>query len=281
MPEETQETNNAASTEQTAESSQTPAENTQVDVSSNTGTDDSAQPPTSKPGEPAPVWDAKTSYDALQKHNDQINKNYNELRREFTRRTQNESDLQKKLDSLTTMINKATETPIDPKQFFNDLQTQGPKAFDSIFAKREEAMRSEFEKSRLDDQTARSQLSFEVGKLVRRADVKNYPDFQQLEPVMADLVADEKVSLDFSQGESAVLDTLYKLARSLNADKAVTDARALGQKEADALTAKEAGAKVAGGGKTGTVTGPDDVKDINVLRKMYVANLGETDANGQ
>jgi len=281
--EEIQETNEAASAieEQSAESSQTPVENTQADVSSSSGAETSAKSPTSKTEAPTPEWDAKTSYESLQKNYDQVSKSYNELRREFTRRTQNESDLQKKIDSLTTMINKATETPIDPKQFFNDLQTQGPKAFESIFSKRETALKEEFEQARMQDQEAISTLQFEVGKMARRADTTNYPDFQQLEPIMAELVADEKVSLDFSQGAGVVLDTLYKLARSLNADKAVQDARALGKKEADAQSAKEASAKVAGGGKTGSVTNPDDVKDINELRRLYVSQLGEADDNGQ
>jgi hypothetical protein len=282
MSEETKETNEAASTEteQSAESSQTPAETSQADVSSKSDVVDAAKA-TDKTVEAASDWDAKTSYESLQKNYDQVSKSYNELRREFTRRTQNESDLQKKIDSLTTMINKATETPIDPKQFFNDLQTQGPKAFEPLFSKREAAIREEFEKARMADQEAISTLQFEVGKMTRRADSTNYPDFQQLEPIMADLVADEKVSLDFSQGAGAVLDTLYKLARSLNADKAVQDARALGKKEADAQSAKEANAKIAGGGKTGAVTTDPSKMSLEEHRNMLISQLGVADENGQ
>jgi len=282
MDEVIQETNEAVSdtTEETAESSQTSAENTQADVSSNSDAPDTAKA-TDKTVEAAPEWDAKTSYEALQKNYDQVTNSYKELRREFTRRTQNESELQKKIDSLTDIINKATETPIDPKQFFNDLQTQGPKAFESIFAKREEALRKDFEQARTADQEAISRLNFEVGKMVRRADVERYPDFQKLEPVMAELVQDEKVSLDFSQGEGAVLDTLYKLARSLNADQAVQDARALGKKEADAQAAKEATVKSAAGGKTGAVTSDPSKMSLQEHRNMLISQLGVADDNGQ
>lgn len=277
---ENQETNDTASEmEQTVESSQTPEEsiNPADGVSSNSDAADSEQNPADSTEKVATEWDARTSYEALQKNYDQVSKSYNELRREFTRRTQNESDLQKKIDSLTEVINKATETPIDPKQFFNDLQTQGPKAFQPILQKEIEAVKSEYEKAREADQEAIQTMQFELGKLSRRADSANYPDFQKLEPMMAELVADEKVSLDFSQGSGAVLDTLYKLARSLNADQAIKEAKESGKREADSQAAKEAGAKVAGGGKTGSPTNPDNVNDINELRRMYVAQLGEAE----
>lgn len=260
---------------QVAESGKTDAGIPTADVSSNSGAEEAIQSPADKIAEPTPEWDAKTSYDALQKNYDQVNQSYAELRKEFTRRTQNEADLQRKIDNLTSIINKATEKPIDPKQFFNDLQTQGPKAFDQIFAKREAALKEEFEKQRMADNEAITQMQFETGKLARRADSVNYPDFQKLEPVMAQLVADERISLNMDEGAGAVLDTLYKLAKNMNADKAIQEARSIGRQEADAQAAKEANARVAGGGKAGPVTNPDQIKDIKELRKLYVAQLGE------
>lgn len=275
---EIQETTETASEiEQPVEASQTPEGNPTDGVSSSSGTEVAVQSPTDKAAKTATEWDAKTSYESLQKNHEQISKSYNELRREFTRRTQSESELQRKLDSLTDMFAKATETPIDPKQFFNDLQTQGPKAFDSLLSKREAAIKAEFEKAREADQEAMQTMQFELGKFTRRADPGNYPDFQKLEPKMAELVADNSVSLDFSQGAGAVLDTLYKLARSLNADQAIKQAKMSGKAEADAQAAKEANATIAGGGKAGSPTDPNSITDINELRKLYVANLGEAE----
>jgi hypothetical protein len=266
--------------EQIVESGQTSEEKPTEDVLSNSSVEEPVQPPTDKPEESTPEWDAKTSYDALQKNYDQVNQSYTELRREFTRRTQNEADLQRKLDNLTDTINKATEKPIDPKQFFNDLQTQGPKAFDQVFAKREEALKADFEKQRTADQEAITQMQFETGKLARRADSINYPDFQKLEKDMANLVADEKISLNMDEGAGAVLDTLYKLAKNMNANKAIKEAKEIGRKEADAQTAKEADARVAGGGKAGPVTDYDKIP-LGELRARIIAERGIAEDNGQ
>lgn len=264
---------------QVAESGQ-PATEPQVDVSSNSGETKPTEVPTTEVEKVKPEWDAKTSYDALQKNYDQVNQSYAELRREFTRRTQNEADLQRKLENLTDTISKATETPIDPKQFFNDLQTQGPKVFDQVFAKREAALRNEFEKQREVDNEVVTQMQFETGKLVRRADVSNYPDFQKLEPVMAKLVADEKLALNMDEGAGAVLDTLYKLARNMNADQAIKEARSIGRKEADAQAAKDVNASVAGSGKAGPTADPDKIP-LAELRARIIAERGIADDNGQ
>jgi len=265
--------------EQVTESGQPEAE-IQAEVSSNSGAEEAVETPTNNAVETEPEWDAKTSYDALQKNYDQVNHSYAELRKEFTRRTQSESELQRKLDNLTETISKATEVPIDPKQFFHDLQTQGPKAIDSLFAKREAALKADFEQQRMADQEAITQMQFETGKLARRADAANYPDFQQLEPVMAKLVADEKLSLDMSEGAGAVLDTLYKLAKNMNADKAIKKARDIGRQEADVQAAKEANARVAGGGKAGPIADPSKIS-LAELRARMIAEHGLADNNGQ
>ena len=268
-----QATNETTPEEGQVEESAKPEAEIQAEVSSNEVAEETAQSPADKAEETTPPWDAKTSYDALQKENAQTNQNYAELRKEFTRRTQNEAELQKKLDNLTETINKATEVPIDPKQFFHDLQTQGPKAFDKIFAKKEAALKAEFEQQRLASEESNTQMQYEVGKLSRRADSVNYPDFQKLEPAMAKLVQDEKISINMEEGAGAVLDTLYKLARSMNADKAIIEAKASGRKEADAQTAKEANARVAGGGKAGAVTDPAKMS-LAEYRKMLGEQIG-------
>lgn len=222
-------------------------------------------------------WDAKTSYEDLRKQYDTITKSYGELRKEFTRRTQYESELQKKIDSLTQVINKATEEPINPEQFFKDLQTQGPKALEPLWAKREEALKQEYVKELEQERNERIGMQYQLAKFTRRQDVENYPDFQQLEPIMAQLAADESVPLDMTRTPDEVLDTLYKLARNLNADKAVKQARDIGRQEADAQSAKEANASVAGGGKAGPVTDPSKIDDIGEMRKFFVNQIGESE----
>jgi hypothetical protein len=269
----------ASQTEQPVESGQTDAK-PPAEVSSNSGIEETGQTPTNNPVEATPEWDAKTSYEDLKKSNDALVQQIENLQPAFTRKSQEAAEMRKQIDSLSQMIEKATETPVDPKQFFNDLQTQGPKAFDQVFAKRETALRQEFEKQRIADQEAITQMQFETGKLARRADSTNYPDFQKLEPVMAKLVADEKISLNMDEGAGAVLDTLYKLARNTNADKAIQEARSIGRKEADAQAAKEANAAVAGGGKAGPIADPNTIP-LAELRARIIAERGIADESGQ
>ena len=92
----------------------------------------------------APKTTATTSDTDAQPEFD-VRKSYEELRKEFTRRTQNESQLKKQYaDSLmqlqslqeshkqlAQMIQQATKKPIDPEQFIADLQKQGPAALDT------------------------------------------------------------------------------------------------------------------------------------------------------
>jgi len=257
---------------QVAEAAKTEPEG---DVSSSTVVDEQPVKATDKPVAKNEGQDAQISYDALIEKYDAITKNYGELRKEFTRRTQYESELQKKIDALTSTINKATEEPINPEQFFKDLQTQGPKAFEPLWAKRETALRDEFSKVLEQEQTQRVTMEYKMGKILRRMDNANYPDFAELEPVMAELASDESVPLDMSRTPDEVLDTLYKLAKNLNADNAVKKAREVGRQEAESQAAKEANASVAAGGKTGSVTNPADIKDINKLRQYFVNQIGE------
>lgn len=259
---------------QVTEAAQTEPEG---DVSSSPQSEGQTEFPTGKTVPHDDGQDAKINYEDLRKQYDTINKSYAELRREFTRRTQYESELQKRLDSLTDTINKATEEPINPEQFFKDLQAKGPKAFEPLWAKREEALKSEFSKVLEQEQGERINMQYQMGKLTRRMDNDNYPDFRELEPVMAQLAQDESVPLDLSRTPDEVLDTLYKLAKNLNADNAVKKARELGRNEAESQAAKEADASVAAGGKTGSTTNPADIKDINKLRQYFVNQIGEAE----
>lgn len=204
------------------------------------------------------------------------NKSYAELRREFTRRTQNEAELQKRLDNLTSILSKATETPIDPEQFFKDLQTQGPKAFEPLFQKERETFQSEHQSAMqaLEDRVTMSEYRAE--KFARLMDAETYPDYKKLEPLMKQLAEDETTPIDFDRSPGEVLDALYKLARTLSMEDAVKAARDQAKQEAEASLAKESATSVASGGKAGVPTDPKNLSG-NDLRKWAVQQFGEAE----
>jgi hypothetical protein len=226
--------------------------------------------PTDKPVSTTPAFDAKTSYDALQK-------SYSELRREFTRRTQHESELQKKLDNLASTLAKATETPLDPQQFLKDLQTQPDKALEPLFMKHIEGVKSEYAQ-KMEEMANRLSLSeFRAERLARLTDGENYPDFKKLEPLMKQLAEDENTPLDFNREPGEIIDALYKLARTLSMEQAINEAKTMGKKEAETQLAKEAATSVVTGGKSGVPTSPNEIKDLSKLRQYFVNQIGEAE----
>lgn len=226
--------------------------------------------PADKPVSTTPAFDAKTSYDTLQK-------SYAELRKEFTRRTQHESELQKKLDNLAQTLAKATETPIDPQQFLKDLQTQPDKALEPLLMKHIEGVKSEYAQ-KLDEMSQRLSLSeFRAERLARLSDSENYPDFKKLEPLMKQLAEDENTPLDFNREPGELIDALYKLARTLSMEQAINEAKTMGKKEAETQLAKEAATSVVTGGKSGVPTSPGEIKDLSKLRQYFVNQIGEAE----
>jgi len=226
--------------------------------------------PADTPVSTTPAFDAKTSYDALQK-------SYGELRREFTRRTQHESELQKKLDTLAQTLAKATETPIDPEQFLKDLQTQPQKALEPLFLKHIDSVKTEYSQKMEEMQNRLSLSEFRAERLARISDSDNYPDFKKLEPLMKQLADDEQTPLDFNREPGEIIDALYKLARTLSMEQAVQEAKTIGKKEAEAQLAKEAATSVVTGGKSGVPTNPSDIKDIHKMREYFVSQIGEAE----
>lgn len=233
-------------------------------------TDQAVKVPTDVPPTTVPGFDAKTSYDQLQK-------SYGELRKEFTRRTQHESELQKKLDNLTGLIAKATEVPLNPEQFLKDLQTQPQKALEPLFAKQIEGVKSEYSQT-IEGLNQRLSLSeFRAERLARVLDGDNYPDFKKLEPLMKQLADDENTPLDFNREPGEILDALYKLARTLSMETAIQEARTIGKKEAESQLQKEAATSVVTGGKSGIPGNPSDIKDMAKLRQYFVSQIGEAE----
>lgn len=221
-------------------------------------------------------FDARTSHEKLMAELARQGKSYAELRKEFTRRTQNEAELQKKLDNLTAIISKAAEVPIDPEQFFKDLQTQGPKAFEPLLQKERESLQSAHQQAiqALEDRVTMSEYRAE--KFARLQDAENYPDYRKLEPLMKQLAEDENTPIDFDRSPSEVLDALYKLARTLSMEDAVKAARDQAKQEAEVSLAKESATSVASGGKAGVPTDPSKLQGAD-LRKWAVQQFGEAE----
>ena len=223
-----------------------------------------------------PEFDARTSHESLMAELAKQNKSYAELRREFTRRTQNEAALQAKIDNLTSIISKAAEVPIDPEQFFKDLQTQGPKAFEPLLQRERESLQSAHQTAMqsLEDRVTMSEYRAE--KFARLMDTETYPDYKKLEPTMKQLAEDENTPIDFDRSPGEVLDALYKLARTLSMEDAVKAARDQAKQEAEASLAKESATSVAAGGKAGV---PTDAKNLSgaELRKWAVQQFGEAE----
>lgn len=230
------------------------------------GTQAGAQDTTQTPPNPAaPAFDPRTSYDALVKQLESVNKNYGNLRSEYTRRTQYEAEMKRQLDTLHKAFTQATKQEISPEEFMKSLQTQGVKAFDPL---REEWTKelSDTHKKALEERDGQiSKLQVNQAVLSRKLDSENYPDFGKLMPAMQEIASAENCPVDWNQDVDVIYDTLYKLARDLKAEESVKQAHELGRQKADAQAAKEASTAVAAGGKTNT-TGLD-------TRNMSAADL--------
>lgn len=224
-----------------------------------------------------------------------VRKSYEELRKEFTRRTQSESQLKKQYadavsqlqslhDShkqLASMIQQATKKPIDPEQFIADLQKQGPAALDAYLEDklggRLKEIEDKYNKQYMDVATRNFTLEAELEKVKRLHDTARYPDFDKLLPTMEALADPETCPIDMSKLSIAeIYDALYKLARSQHSEEAIKAAEELGRKSAEAALAKESVTTVAGGGKAGSTTNPADMP-LDKLRQYFVSQIGEAE----
>lgn len=204
------------------------------------------------PAAAAPAFDPRTSYDALVKQLESVNKNYGNLRSEYTRRTQYEAQLKQQIDSLHKAFAQATKQEVSPEEFMKSLQTQGIKAFDPLREEWTKELKTEHEKAleARDQEITSLKTNFEVMR--REMDATNYPDFAKLKPIMNEIANSDNCPVDWNQEPGVIYDTLYKLARDLKAEESVKQAHEIGRKSADAQAAKEAATAVAAGGKTNT-----------------------------
>jgi uncharacterized protein (DUF2267 family) len=228
--------------------------------------------------QPASVGsDPRTSYESLVKELGTINKSYGDLRKEFTRRTQYESELKKQIDTLSKAFAEATKEEISPEDFIKAIQTQGVKAFHPLKDQWTKEIREEYDKSLTEEKNARMSLQTNFEIMRREMDSSNYPDFAQLKDAMNDIANSDNCPVDWSQDTGVVLDTLYKLARSYSMENAIREAKSIGSKEAEAKIAKESATAVAPGGKSGGPTNPTDIKDLSKLRQYFVSQIGEAE----
>lgn len=202
-----------------------------------------------------------------------VRKSYEELRRDYTRQTQQRSAYEKQVAEMQTAqkameekLAEATKKPVDLEKFFQDLKAQGPNAIlPFIKPELEKLSKSYDEKLGKADQEKQS-LVMEVNLLNRRMDSKNYPNFVDLEPKMRDLVESGKAPVDFTKPIGEVIDALYNLVRSSNSVEAIKVAEKAAYSKAQADLAKESKTAVAGGGKGTSVTPAD-------LHKMPIDKL--------
>jgi len=212
-------------------------------------------------------------------------KRYEDLHRDYTRRTQHEKEVMTRLQVMeesfqkqAELLAKATEEPFNPDAFKQTWDTQGPKALDPYIQKREQALQSKYDKQLGEMQTQMMADRIQLNLALRRGDEETYPDFQVLEPTMNELAASDDCPVDLTKPINEVLDALYKLARDANAGDAIKEAEKTGAKNKEAELAKEAQTAVAGGGKHQGVTTTDFSKmSVADMRKQFVSKFGEAE----
>jgi len=267
-------TSNAAPEGQAAE----PVNTETPEVSSNASVAvDSSKAPTDTVKDAAPEFDPKTSYSSLVKELESVNKNYGELRKEYTRRTQYESELKKQIESLSGAFAEATKEKISPEDFIKSIQTQGIDALNPLREQWTNDIRSQYDKA-LEERDARmAKMEVDLAIMQRRADATNYPDFTKLEPAMQQLLDSPECPVDVDKvGTAQALDTLYKLARSYSMEEAIKQAKTVGEKDAEKRLAKESATAMASGGKSGA---PETLegKSAAELRQHFARTIGISD----
>lgn len=256
------------------------AEATKQDVQTSVNASDTvnaSKVPTDKAQPAVSEFDPKTNYESLVKQLETVNKSYGDLRREFTRRTQHESDLKKQIDTLTKAFAEATKEEISPADFVQSIQTQGIKALNPLREQWIGEVKSTYDKALEERDSQYTQLKTDFEIMRREMDAAKYPDFAKLKDTMNELANSDSCPVDWTQDTGVVLDTLYKLARSYSMENAIKEAKTLGEKEAEAKLAKESATAVAPGGKSGGPTDPREIKDIGKLRQYFVSQLGEAE----
>jgi hypothetical protein len=238
---------------------------------------DPAQPgatngePASK-GDPAgqPAFDVQKSYGELRKEFTRVTQDYAKDRKTWNQTLTELQELKKAHAQTAELLSKATETPIDPARFYEDFKTQGPKVFDGYVQKQVAAQTKQLQDAYVEQANNALLLEAKLEKLHRRLDTKTYPDFSELETVMQEIADSEDCPIDWNQPIGVVYDALYKLARSRSSENAVKAAEEFGAKQAEEAARKEAATAVPGSGKGGApVTDPKNMTAAQ-LREHFI-----------
>lgn len=220
-----------------------------------------------------------------------LEKSYGELRREFTKVTQENSRSRKELqatlqqidamrktqEQLAAAIATATKKPVDPQRFMQDLQTQGPDALNNHLKDLIKAETAQLQQAYTEQFNRGVLQEAQIEKLHRRMDSTNYPDFAKLEPVMQEIADSENCPIDWNQPIPVIYDTLYKLARSANSESAVAAAEQFGRESAERTIGKEAAAAVPTGGRGASTAVDPKTMPLDKLREYMVSQLGESE----
>ena len=218
-------------------------------------------------------------------------KSYTEMRKWTTRVAQENSAMRQQLDTLKNQqtqileaLNKATERPHDPDQFMEELRTQGPNYFKSLFSKEKEALEQSFVTQLQERDQVIRKLEIDSAIKDRRADPKTYPDFQKLEAEMKDTFLEGNLPFDPNNlSTDELIDSLYNLVTLRHSQEAINAAEQLGRSKAEAELARESATTVAGGGKHVGTAVPDFSKMSSSdpkFRQWFVDKFGEAGSDG-
>lgn len=221
-----------------------------------------------------PPFDVQKSYEELRKQFTRVTQDYSRDRKTWNQTLSELKSVKESQSKLAELLSRATEVPVDPAQFMQDLQTQGPKALEGYLKKHVEAATKQIQESYVEQANKALALEIRLEKMSRRMDVTNYPDWDKLEPVMneiADPDNNDPTPIDWNQPIGLVYDALYKLARSRSSEDAVRAAEQFGKAQAEKQLGKEAATAVPGGGKGGSVTTDPRSMTAPQLRQYFIS----------
>lgn len=248
-----------------------------TDASSVSSPTEGGQNPTDttvQSGQAGQDWSKKVS--DLQLLLDRQSKSYNELRgklvtqgSEKNRFAEELKEMKAQMTQIASVLAKATEAPYDGDQFMEELRAQGPQAIEKhikgVLEKQAQSYESKL--SSLSTNMRRMTTEFHVKEC--RSDSKNYPDFQQMESTMAEVMnqlrENHKAGLTGNPDDvdpRELVDFLYNEAKLRHSQDALKAAEAHGAAKAASELAKEASTAVVSGGKS-TKPVPQDLASMS------------------
>ena len=218
-----------------------------------------------------PAFDVQKSYDELRKQFTRVTQDYSKDRKTWQQTLSELQALKQAHAQTAEQLSKAMKTPIDPARFYEDFKTQGPKVFDGYVNERVQEATKQLQEAYVEQANTALLLEAKLEKLHRKMDTKNYPDYAELEPLMQEIADDESTPIDWNQPIGVVYDTLYKLARSRSSENAVKAAEEFGKKQAEEAARKEAATAVPGSGKGGAPTADPRKMTAAQLRQHFIS----------